>query len=237
MLLQIDKHTDKKPPRLSASKLKVYESCPKRYKLQYLIGQRGEANLWGIIGSAAHKAIELYYRDQTPIGVTLQERVNKHLTPDTEGFEYYHATYQAIYASLQSFDPTLYKPVEMEKYFRLPYPNVDNPICTLEGYIDVIGDTYIVDYKTGGDTPSKKSLSDDLQFIIYYWAYNQLYGAYPKEIIYHRLRNHKQIRQSKFNLEKLDTIIHKFLTDTFEYDMNACENCPSYCGVRSYAPR
>jgi PD-(D/E)XK nuclease superfamily len=223
--------------RLSASKLKMYQKCPRMYLARYTHGDSG-LNIWGIIGSAAHKAIEKYYKEGTHIVPTFYQAVAQSIHPDMEGFENAQSTQTTIGKGLAGFDPTIYTPLEvdgklqLEKYFRLPYPNKDNPICTLEGYIDMVTEEAVIDFKTGKDKPSKKAVENDLQFVIYYWAYEQLYGRAPKSIIYHRIRDNKQIIGKKFSRATLDELIHAFISDPMDYPMIPCENCTFFCGVK-----
>jgi len=229
--------TEVKLVRLSASKLKMYQQCEKMYLARYLHGDKG-INIWGIIGSAAHKAIERHYREGSYILPVFYQAVAQTIKPDMEGFENAQQTQAVIAKGLESFDPSWYTPMvrddkmQLEKYFRLPYPDPINPICTLEGYIDMATEYGIVDFKTGKDIPSKKAVQSDLQFIIYYWAYEQLYGKSPEWITYHRIRDNKQITGKNFDRTPLDTIIAKFLADPMKYDMIQCDNCPFYCGVK-----
>lgn len=227
-------------PRVSASKLKTYEKCPKMYLANYKSEQKGNLNIWAVIGTAAHKALEMHYRSQAMILPTFYQRVAMAVTADVDGFENGLSVQKNIASGLSEFNPAWYTPLlvadklQLERYFRLPYPNATEPICTIEGYIDMVTTAeQVVDYKTGSEKPSKKYVENDLQFIIYYWAYQQLFGTYPSEVIYHRLRDNKQIKGKKFNMEKLDAIIKQFLADPMVYDMETpCNDCAPWCGVK-----
>ena len=209
------------------------------YLANYKSEQKGNLNIWAVIGTAAHKAIELHYRSQAMILPTFYQRVAMTVSGDVEGFENGLNVQRTIASGLSEFDPTWYTPrivndkIQLERYFRLPYPNAVNPVCTIEGYIDMVTDDAVIDFKTGSESPSKKYVENDLQFIIYYWAYQQLYGEYPDKVIYHRIRNNKQITGKKFNMEKLDAIITQFLADPMVYDMETpCNDCAPWCGVK-----
>lgn len=236
-----------KLPRLSASKLKVYESCPIQYKWKYVLGHKDRANIYGVLGSAVHKAIQdKYIYPESDIIYLFQQAYAKWVTPDVEQFYKARELYIQACEWLEAFDPDIYtpfiqqeKPV-VEKHFFLPYMINGETVCTLEGYIDFIGITeqntfYAVDWKTGSGVYSHKKVENDLQFIVYDWAIEQLYEKKAERIIYHRLRNHKQYIGKTFDRTSLDAIITRLLNDPMEYDPVMCgATCPSYCGVRNY---
>lgn len=237
-----------KLPRLSASKLKVYEQCPTQYKWKYILGHKDHANIYGVLGSAVHKAIQdKYIYPDTDIIYLFQQAYARWVTPDVDQFYKARELYIQACEWLESFDFEYYTPFRddtkpvLEKHFRLPY-SIDNvPVCTLEGYIDFIGTVnngetlFVVDWKTGREVYSNKKVEKDIQFIIYDWAIEQLYGKKPEYIIYHRLRNHKRYSGSTFNRSQLNDLILKLLSDPMEYEPTICENtCPFYCGVRKY---
>lgn len=231
-------------PRVSASKLKLWQECPKMYEMRYVRGEEQKPNVWALVGSGAHKAIETYYKTGRPILATYAEWIAEHVTSAAvEGIEYAPNLIAGIQNGLKNFDTTLYDPLEvdgvpqLEKRFRLPYPDAENPICTIEGFIDCVTATQVVDYKTGKDTPSIKAVERDLQFIIYHWAYERLYGVPPKEIVYHRLRDNKRIIGKKFDITILDSVLREFLTLQTVYNLDLCDDCPSYCGMRKYVIR
>lgn len=225
-------------PRLSASKLKLYERCPKQYVYRYLRNNEDKLNVWGIVGTAAHKAIEQHYRTGTDIAQGFLDRT-KNMDSTLGGYEdYAYKLLVGTYMSLKEFDPTQYpiyqdaSGMHLERYFNLPYP-ADNPVCTLNGYIDHVTPTGFIDYKTGKDKPSKKNLRDDLQFIIYFWAYEQMYKHKPEYGIYYRLRDNRPIQITEVNTDKLETMVQKFINDPMEYDTVPCEDCPLWCGVKN----
>ena len=226
-------------PLLSASRLKLYLECPKMYKYKYL--QKGEErpNIYAIHGSALHKAIELQYKEKAVPYTIYTDRMLKYGTRDVLGFDQYARLYKEGIEILETFDTAWYIPrIEkkkpaLERWFNLPYPNAEKPICMIRGYMDLIQLDSVVDFKSSKLKLSKKKVENDLQFIIYYWAFNQLYGYYPDRIIYHRLPDHKQIVGTEFDTVYLDMQIQKFLADPMEYEPIACEKCPIWCGVRN----
>ena len=225
--------------RLSASKLKLYQRCPTAYVHKYIAKKDDRIGIHGLLGSAVHKAIETKYRNpETNMGYTFQITFGQWLNPDVEYFYLAQSLHSQALEWLDTLDTTLYTPIVvddkpvLEKYFRLPYPNKDAPICTLEGYMDLVTDHSVVDWKTGKEVYSNKKVERDLQFVIYSWAYEQLYGYAPDKIIYHRLRDHKQYTGKKFDRTELDELIRHFIDDPMTYEPVPCQNCPMWCSVR-----
>jgi hypothetical protein len=223
--------------RLSASKLKLYQRCPTAYAHRYIAGKES-LGIHALMGSAVHKAIEKYYSTGADTIQTFQDSFSKWITPEVDNLQIAMSLFHLGREMVTTFDPSLYAPkivdgkLQLERYFKLPYPNAERPICTLEGYIDVVTDTQVVDFKTGKDIVSRKKVENDLQFIIYYWAHKELYGYYPEEIVYHRLRDQRQIKGKEFIFTELDTIIHQFLNDPMTYEPIPCDQCPVWCTVR-----
>jgi hypothetical protein len=215
----------------------MYQTCPKMYAARYQGGDKG-INVWGIIGSSAHKAIEGWYRDKTDIPMTFIGTVGKTITKDTEGFEYAQRVSETIYNHLTLFDPKQFQPTEidgklsLERYFKLPYPNKDNPICYVNGYIDMLTHDGFIDWKTGSEQMSKKKVENDLQFILYAWVFEQLTGRKPLYGLYYKIRGNKQYKGMHFDIQKVDTVLRQLLSDPFTYDEEPCKECPIYCGVR-----
>jgi PD-(D/E)XK nuclease superfamily len=81
------------------------------------------------------------------------------------------------------------KPDVLEHRFLLPFPNADNSICMVEGFIDMITqEGSIIDHKSNSKLPNKAELAHDPQFILYRWAYTQLYDTVPYAVYWHQLK-------------------------------------------------
>jgi hypothetical protein len=213
----------------------MYQQCAKLYLNRYRDKQDG-ANVWASVGTAVHTAIEMYYRESVPIHRTFMEQLEK-INPNIKGYDYLPNLQQAMTHGLIQFNPDKYAVLEidgkkqLERHFRLKYPNDDNPVCTLEGYIDHITPDGFIDYKTSNDSVSKKSLKNDLQFAVYFWAYERLYGKYPSYGIYYRIRDNKEIVITDV-ADVLDSAVSTMLADPMIYDDTPCDTCPMWCGLR-----
>lgn len=232
---------ENKLPRLSASKLKEYQKCPTMYQYRNAVDKTDSINVWGLIGTAAHKAIEMHYLSGIPIHTTFLQRVDA-IDARVQGYNFYPDLTLSILKGLKGLDLSKYPvmavdgKMQLERYFRLPYPNKENPICTLEGYIDHVSLTGFIDWKTGSDKPSRKGLKNDLQFAVYFWAYEQMYGRKPEYGIYYRIRDNKEIRITEVN-DILDSAVKTILADPLAYELVICDNCPTYCAVRKLIER
>lgn len=219
-----------KLPKLSATKIQTYMTCPTWYKYRYIQGVSDRPNVYGLFGSAMHKAIEQWYSDGKDPHITLQEKMSD-IHWDTQFIEQASRLTAQGHSMLDTLDLAEHIPVDLEKYFNLPYPNAENAICTIQGYIDVATDKYIVDWKTGKEKPTK--LNDNIQFIIYYWAFEQLYGKAPDYVVYHRLRDHTKYKLTNPNMALLDAQIKTIINDPMEYPIEPCSSCVMYCGVKN----
>lgn len=79
-------------------------------------------------------------------------------------------------------------PLVLEKEFAIPIAGTK-----LMGKIDKIeidddGEYTVTDYKTGKTKPAEFDLRHNLQLTAYYWACFEIYGKYPKKLIWHHLR-------------------------------------------------
>ena len=79
------------------------------------------------------------------------------------------------------------KPSEVEMGFRLPLVNsytgdlLDKDIV---GKMDLIADGgKIYEYKTGSSAMPKSAVDENLQLILYGWAYKMLYGRKPEKLV------------------------------------------------------
>ena len=223
-----------KLPRLSASKLKLYQKCPKMYLHKYR-DRADSSNIWAIVGTAAHSAIEQYYLYGTSMAQTFMQKLNN-VNADIEGYQYFPTLLNDILRGLNTFNADKYETLkindklQLEQHFRLKYPNDENPICTLEGYIDRLIPDGFIDYKTGKEKVSKKALKNDLQFAVYFWAYERIRGMRAEKGIYHRIRDNKETIITETN-DILDTAIRTMLNDPMIYDDSPCDSCVFYCAL------
>jgi len=202
--------------KFSASRINTYKTCPRLYYFKYIEQLEEPKHILTIMGSALHKSIEDFYAK----GIPPQATFNKEFY---SGVSYAEAQLGIVMGKntpaqvsmlgksiVDAIDWGL-KPLELEKAFELPFPNKENPVCILRGVIDmVLEDGVIIDHKSSKVQPSKKKLSENYQFILYAWAYKELYGKLPEKVYWHHLRTQQFIEADvlKDFDEKLTSIVN-----------------------------
>lgn len=214
---------------VSASKLKTFSSCPRKYYYEYVDKQPKEKHPAAALGSAVHKTIELVYKNHV-------EPVSTFLTTFDAELQKYEVTLEGRQKSLRTdgirmvgdYQYEKRTPTELELEFRLAFPNQAHPLCMMHGYLDQIYDWGFVDLKTNGRKPLRGVLDNDLQFIIYHWAFKELYGYDPDESIWHHLRTGEDLQADVAGKEDdAARVIERILeTDvTGVYDKNVGDAC------------
>lgn len=190
-------------PTVSASKIKVYKTCARQYKYKYMIPYKDrpadDKNVAALLGTALHKAIELRYKEganpsqvfQNTMDDTISEWEKKKLKINAAG--YYTTALNVGKKIIREFDWDLYNPLELELAFTLPFPDPQNPIVNVTGYIDMVDFSgMVIDHKSASQAPVQDELDHDPQFVLYAWAYEQMYGVKPYKVIWNHLRTAKQ---------------------------------------------
>lgn len=191
-------------PTVSASKIKVYRTCARQYSYKYKMAraERPEdyKNVAALLGTALHKAIELYYRDKTSPTATFQNVMTDTLDEwETAGFkiialDYFPRAMKVGKDILKNFQWDQFNPIELEYAFTLPFPSPENPIVNMTGLIDLVDMSGLVaDHKSATVAPNQDELDNDPQFIIYYWAMQQIEGVAPWKVVWNHLRTGKII--------------------------------------------
>lgn len=191
-------------PVISASKLKVYKTCARQYYYKYILPYHDRPpehkNVAALMGTALHEAIELRYKEgksptfifQSVMTDTIQEWEDKKY--QINGSDYFPRAMKVGKEILTKFNWDQFNPQELEYNFTLPFPNKDNPIVMINGLIDMIDMSgMVIDHKSASYAPAQDELDHDPQFILYAWAYEQMYKAKPYKVIWNHLRTAKLI--------------------------------------------
>lgn len=194
--------------QFSASKLKTYKLCGQQYYYKYInrVNNKERKNTAALFGTAMHKALEMKYRSNKGPQYTFITTMNEVLDEwQSSGEEVVGLNYINSYITegkriLSTFDWDMYKPYNdnsLELEFKLPFPNKENPIAILVGYIDLISSDgmfgyNVIDYKTSKKPETSEELAANPQFILYRWAGIQLFGFPPTNVIWHQLRTGEQ---------------------------------------------
>lgn len=196
---------------LSASRIKLFTSCERKYYYEYVEEVKKPKHPAALVGSAVHKTIERVYREfGNPIDIFHQcwdeQRAENPETVPTQ------THYNDGIKMVTRYEFAKREPLDMEVYFKLPFPNKSHPICYIQGYIDHIYDEGLVDLKTSKRKPLQGLLNHDPQFIIYGWAYEQLYGKQPELISWHHLRTGEDIPADVLSKDKL-SLLNAYVND------------------------
>lgn len=177
------------PLTLSYTQIHQYQRCPRCYYLHYVQGMPGEASPVASIGTAVHRALQVYAQswaeaDSEGCGLPGWDDLEREarrwffrewprdLELDEHQLERVLAMARIFYEQLHPRDAEIR---EIERSFQFPFP-VDGVVHTIKGKIDRIdagpgGGVRVIDYKTGH--PAKKLVEpekSDLQMGIYAMA-------------------------------------------------------------------
>jgi len=173
---------------LSASKLKTFTACERKYYYEYIDRRESKKHPAAALGTAVHKTIERVYKEGTdPAPIFLAEfdkEIVQYEDVDVDLRKYRADGVKMV--QLYKFDRRV--PVEMELEFLLPFPNQAHPLCNIRGIIDQTYDWGFVDLKTNRSKPLHSVLDNDIQFILYDWAYNEIYNTPAVNRVWNHLR-------------------------------------------------
>ena len=215
---------------VSASKIKVYRTCARQFQYKYKMARaerpEDHKNVAALLGTALHKAIELYYKEKKSPTATFQSVMTNTLDEWEEAkfkinaLDYFPRAMKVGKDILKTFNWDQFNPMELEYEFTLPFPSVENPLVNMTGLIDLLDMSgMIVDHKSATTAPNQDELDNDPQFIIYYWAMLQIEGIPPWKVVWNHLRTGKLIEANighnyEDKLEQLTVDIQGMLTNT-----------------------
>jgi len=201
-----------KLPVVSASKIKMYKTCGRKYYYRYIMSKEerpeDQKNIYALKGIALHAAIETYYKKKDPesaLTAALAEYQDKMLTTMTQwqdegiviGEDQLPQTLRSGKEMLRQLDWKNMVPDKLEYRFSLPFPNLESPFVFVEGIIDMITkEGSVIDHKSNSKAPNMQELEHDPQFMLYRWAYQQMYGMYPLRVAWHHLKNGEMLELS-----------------------------------------
>lgn len=169
-------------PKVSATRIKTFLTCPKKYWFKYVLGIDDEKNIYAVLGLSVHKAIAEYYIERKNPRLTYIE------TWDSLLSEYKLANNVNLFNRgldmIDSYPHYEDVPLEIESEYFLPYPE-HNPICILHVVFDQVYDWGIRDLKTTKFRPTSFEIRHDMQFILYAHAFEMIYGRKPKMVWHH----------------------------------------------------
>ena len=214
----------------SYSQLSTMLSCPYKYHLQY-IERRG----WDFtpsavsFGGAIHKSIQMFHSDLITCG---KDGNGKYSAEFRDIFSEDADENNVVFKDSDEFDSLMekgkalitqyidtfsdLKPSEVEMEFRLPLVNSytgDLHSKDVVGKIDLIAeDGRIFEYKTGSSAMPQSAVDENLQLVLYGWAYKMLFGRKPEKLVLVNLVKTKvpkiQVLDTDINPEKERKLLH-----------------------------
>lgn len=174
----------------SFSRLNLYETCPYRFYKKYVEGFDEPETYPLALGKGVHKAVEeklqgTEHNVAVEIGM-LEANYHPEVTRKELSWLTANAPIHQVFG-------------EVELHFKLPLSDEpDAPM--IQGYIDVVGDGYIIDWKTNRVA---YNVRDNYQLMLYAWAMNQLYGWHEVSSSLYFLR-FKEPRTELFGLTDME---------------------------------
>ncbi len=194
---------------LSASRMKTFTSCHRKYWYNYVEQHPYIKNMGQIRGTSVHKSVEEKFRDIKSGNVqnvdpllVYDDTFGKEMS-NSPGTVFVRSEYDLGMKMVRLYDFQGRIPAQVEQEFILPFPDSENPICMIHGFMDQVYSWGLVDMKTTYAKPKLGVLGYDLQFILYNWAYTQLYGEKPQAVIWQHLRTGEDIIADVQGEEKL----------------------------------
>lgn len=220
--------------KLSASKLKTYSSCGRKFFYDYVERADSPKHVAAIMGTVAHRTIQ-----QTHIARSLDTEIEPVSELYTRNWHEEMALNTGtmpdakVYVDgmniVSAYDFTRRSPHTNELEFRLPFPNAIDPICEIHGFIDQMYDWGLVDLKTSKRKPAPYMLDNDIQFIVYNWAFHRLTGEPANHVLWHHLRTADDIQFDAYSdrLDRATRVIERVIEayETKTWDRNIGEAC------------
>ena len=212
-------------PEFSASRFNTYKTCARMFHYQYNEQLPRSVHAYTVLGSALHSAIEHFYKTKEQPSILFSTKFNE-LSRAAASSEtgivagnLVSKAHQIGQDILRQFDWGKLNPVEIELGFRFQFP-AENPLVIMRGFMDMITEEgYIIDHKSAGKRPTKAELATNPQFILYVWAYEQMYGKKPAKVFWNHLRTAELIEADVLTdydakLQALVKTLRTILADT-----------------------
>lgn len=241
----------------SHSRLSTYETCPLKYKLQYIERPEvvKEEGIEAFLGKRVHEALEKLYRDL---------RYSRLITAD-ELLNYYNAQWSknwndSVAIAKKDLTANNYKdtgikcirnyyqrhtpfengvPIGIEE--KITFPLSEDGGYTIQGYIDRLDRTKdkiyeIHDYKTSGSLPLQEHLDDDRQLALYEIGIRKKYPDVREvKLIWHYLMFDMELSSERTS-EQIEDLRKETvaLIDTIEADKEFKHRESNLCGWCDY---
>lgn len=242
----------------SHSSLKTYLNCPLQFKFKYYDGLPDKTSIEAFLGSAVHKALEVFYKiyQKHNIILPLKKLLNYYkkywltnwdltdihkVRKDISNKEYFLIGVECIKFYYQNhFKPNEEKTIAIEKEINITINNIK-----FKGFIDRLtikkdGSIEIHDYKTGRYVPSIKEQQKDMQLALYQLAINHVYPKKKIKLIWYYLQKKKiiKIEKTEEELKELQRKLIKTVRQiekTEDFEPKQSHLC-NWCAYKSLCP-
>lgn len=195
------------PDHISYSYLHLFMGCPYAAFLRYEAAMRGGSSVWLALGNGLHYTLEAAHRDNNfnlKSWASLFRAEYNRIINEEEVFVNYPqlkksendgiSMLEMYHGQVESGQITKY-PLAVEKAFRIPFAGT-----SIVGRIDKTEEDdglTVIDYKSGKSKPDAWSLRHNVQLTTYYWAGKEIYGRYPKKLVWHHLRTGERLETER----------------------------------------
>lgn len=163
------------PINISASLIEDFISCNRKVLFRLHRPEVAVQNREMVIGEVTHSAIEKFWDNNMEMQKYVYAELTKRLNDDFPAIEF---ASQCLNRFTEHFYPLLTDKDKIEKRFRIP---IEKDVF-LVGKMDRISNSSVFDWKTSRTVP--KSLTYNPQFIVYNWAYEQIYKSPPAGVYF-----------------------------------------------------
>ena len=172
--------------RLSATSIGDFLECPQRFWYRTNYSEASKVSDHVIFGRIVHEAIEKFDGVDEALEWSLKEWETEQMAdaflPNEKTIKKPPKSFKKMLNNYYSkIEPTI-DGGEKEVFFRLPWVSNNEKIEIL-GKMDRVTRTDVYDWKTGARKPSKYQLHV-IQFYLYAWAFEKIYGRKAENIYY-----------------------------------------------------
>lgn len=188
--------------RLSASMIKDFLSCDRKAYYRLNQPEEQEQTYQMAVGSIVHNVLEEAWNDYDKAIELAESKIKQYNLKRGSSI-----VFKSIVSFFDHFTYLVNEDDTIEEYFKIPYADD----ITLVGKFDrITKDGIMIDWKTGSIAPT--DIGNDVQFILYEYAYTKLRGEPPKRIFYVSLPTRKVVPY-----ERNEILIKEFFNVTLPY--------------------
>jgi len=227
--------------RLSATRIKAYLTCPRKYRYAYLDNIPAVPTGAVVFGRVMHQTlyrlhvaaeqqtanlnVEAGFREFDALWRAALEAEQPLFTEGSAGAQTYWDLADDMLRGYIALQQETAAPLAVEFPFELRWED-----CALSGIIDRIdmqeNSLVVMDYKTGQRKPAPQALRDDLQLTLYAYAAEQVFKRPVERIVHYHLRDHSQLVTTR-TPQDVQRLTQGILRHSVLPRLNASESDPS----------